>query len=145
LPGNADSENSVGTLALIKEGAKLVTKGHEVIEEFLALYPEKLKLAKEQEMPEETEAKEHMSQKPKAIDKQESKGYIDLKEQLSSLSEDQLKIINSIEAPSSHIDDIIERSGLSAAKALSQLTILEIKGFVRREPGRRFSVNTAKK
>ena len=149
LPGNADSENSAGTLALIKEGAKLVTRGCEVAEEFIALYPNKLKIKKSQDMPQELKAEEKAEQKPfeaaVSVDKPKGKGYIDLKEQLSSLSEDQLKIITSIEAPSSHIDDIIEASGFSAAKVLSQLTMLEIRGFVRREPGRRFSVNTAKK
>ena len=149
LPGNADSENSAGTLALIKEGAKLVTHGYEVMEEFAALYPDRIKIVKEHKMPEETNGSEELSEKPepaaKAIDKPDSRGYIDLKEQLSSLNEDQLAIITAIEAPSSHIDDIIERTGFGAAKVLTQLTILEIKGFVRREPGRRIAVNTAKK
>ena len=119
------------------------------MEEFKALYPEKIKLVKEHKLPEEAKTAEDMSQRPaakaKAIDKPTSRGYIDLKEQLKSLNEDQLKIISAIEAPSSHIDDIIQQTGFNAAKVLSQLTILEIKGFVRRLPGRQFSVNTAKK
>lgn len=149
LPGNADSENSAGTLALIKEGAKLVTRGYEVMEEFKALYPDRIKLVTAQNMPEEEIEAEDKSDRPepaaKAIDKPGSRGYIDLKEQLKALSDDQLAIITAIEAPSSHIDDIIERTGFGAAKVLTQLTMLEIKGFVRREPGRRISVNTAKK
>lgn len=149
LPGNADAENSKGTLALIKEGAKLVTRGYEVAEEFKALYPDKLKIKTEYNMPQEIKEREDMSMKTEAdpipVDKPAGKAYIDLKDQLSSLSEEQLKIISSIEPPSSHIDDIIERSGLPTAKVLGQLTMLELKGFVRREPGRRFSVKTSKK
>ena len=145
LPGNADAENSAGTLALIKEGAKLVTCGNEVVEEFTALYPNKLKLKQKHNMPQENEAVSKSVESPAPAKKAEVKAYTDLKEQLSSLSEEQLKIISSIEAPSSHIDDIIEKSGLNAAKVLSHMTMLEIKGFIRREPGRRFSIKTSKK
>ena len=41
-----------------------------------------------------------------------------------------------------YADEIIEATGFSAAKVLSQLTILEIKGFIRRVAGRRVSLNT---
>ncbi len=145
LPGNADAENSAGTLALIKEGAKLVTCGNEVVEEFVMLYPDKLKIKKDHNMPRENEVVPKPDESPVPAKKAEVKAYTDLKEQLSSLSEEQLKIISSIEAPSSHIDDIIEKSGLSTAKVLGHMTMLEIKGFIRREPGRRFSIKTSKK
>lgn len=44
-----------------------------------------------------------------------------------------------------HIDDIIASTGLSTARVLSQLTVLEIKGYVRRDPGHRVALNIAKK
>ena len=68
-----------------------------------------------------------------------------MKEQLSTLSAEQLKIIAAIEGEAVHIDEIIESTGLPAGKVLAQLTFLEIKGFVRRAAGRRVSLNTAKK
>lgn len=155
VPGNADAENSVGTLALIKEGAKLVTDGMEVMSEFESLYPCRIKLTEKETAPDEKtppETKERPaapikedSQGKKSIDKGSDKGYIDLKTQLASLSEDQLKIITAIDKNATHIDDIIEATGLSTATVLAQLTLLEIRGFVRREAGRRISLNTAKK
>ena len=60
---------------------------------------------------------------------------------LSQLTDDQLKIITAIDPGSTHIDDITERTGLSTSRVLAQLTVLEIKGFVRREAGRRFALN----
>ena len=39
VPGNADAESSAGTLAMIKEGAKLATCGWDVLGEFAAIYP----------------------------------------------------------------------------------------------------------
>ena len=64
-----------------------------------------------------------------------------LRDRLAQLTEDQLKIISAIDPGSTHIDDITDRSGLSTSRVLAQLTVLEIKGFVRREAGRRFALN----
>ena len=68
-----------------------------------------------------------------------------MKEQLSQLSEEQLQIITAIGGGAPHIDDIIETTGLGTAKVLAQLTVLEIKGYIHRESGRRIALNTAKK
>jgi predicted Rossmann fold nucleotide-binding protein DprA/Smf involved in DNA uptake len=61
------------------------------------------------------------------------------------LNEDQLKIISAIEKDATHIDDIVETTGLGTAKVLAQLTVLEIKGFIRREAGRRVTLKITKK
>ena len=150
VPGNADAPNSAGTIALMQEGAKPVRTGWDILCEFADLFPGKLRQAEAAEMPEngknhaETGEKEPEDAK-KGIDKEKSRGYIDLKEQLARLSEEQLKIISAIDKGASHIDDVIENTGLSTPKVLAQLTVLEIKGFIRREPGKRISLNTAKK
>ena len=149
LPGNADSPGSQGTFRLLQEGAKPVKTGWDILCEFQALFPGKLTEAKSIEMPEigpeEAEIpRQGADQAKKVIDKANGSGYIDLKEQLAQLSDDQLKIVSAIDRGASHTDDIIERTGLTAARVLSQLTVLEIKGFVRREPGKRISLNTAK-
>ena len=155
VPGNADSECCAGSNALIKEGAKLVTRGSEVMEEFAALYPDRIKPGRSR-YPDDVKNvlksenscsnAENISEvKETVVDNKKSRGYIDLREQLSELSEDQLKIIAAIDKNAVHIDDIIEETGLPTAKVLSQLTFLEIKGYVRREAGRRISLNTAKK
>ena len=153
VPGNADAINSVGTIELIKQGAKPVTCGWDALEEFEYLFPNTLKRpGGEIELPPmPPEREEKTAPKAKAqettikdVDKQKSEGYIDLREQLSGLDEEQLKIISAIEGDSTHVDDIIVRTGLSTAKVLSQLTLLEIKGFIRRSAGRRVSLNISK-
>ena len=153
VPGNADALNAAGTLALLKEGAKLVTCGRDVLEEYLLRYPEAIRLELEEELlPEEnTEAEQpaddHQDPKspePGAEDAAKNKNSTPdpvIRRQLEKLTEDQLKIISAIDPSSTHIDDITERTGLSTAKVLAQLTVLEIKGFVRREAGRRFALN----
>ena len=144
VPGNADAESSAGTLALLKEGAKLVTCGWDVLSEFEALYPDKLH-PNDAPCPMEEKAEPAPATEKKDVDKARDKGYIDLSEQLSGLTADQLKIVTAIDRKASHVDDIIEETGLPAAKVLAQLTILEIKGFVRREAGRRIALNVVKK
>ena len=45
---------------------------------------------------------------------------------------------------SMHVDDIIDLTGLPASAVLSELTILQIKGFVSQEQGKRFTLNISK-
>lgn len=151
VPGNADSATSVGTNRLIKEGAKPVTEGWDVLEDFEYLFPNKLKRPAEAiSVPALSAEKKESSAKAekatvKDIDKPAAPGYIDLREQLSNLSQPQLKIISIMDRDETHVDEIIERSGLSTAAVLAQLTFLETKGYVRRLPGRRYSLNTKSK
>ena len=49
VPGNVDAENAVGTLALLKDGAKLVTCGAEVMEDYVLRYPDCIDLNPELE------------------------------------------------------------------------------------------------
>ena len=165
VPGNADAENSAGILTLLKQGARPAACGWDVLEDFAALYPDRLRgpgaerraptmpgtmekpvprPEKPPARPAETDEKRAASAK-KEIDKEKSAGYIDLHEQLRDLSEDQLQIVTAIGRGETHIDDIIEATGMSAAKVLSQLTVLEIKGCVRRVAGRRVCLNTIQK
>ena len=150
VPGNADAPNSAGTISLMQEGAKPVRTGWDILCEFAELFPGKLRQAEAAEMPEigkndAENGKKEPEEAKKGIDKEKSRGYIDLKEQLAQLTEEQLKIISAIDKGASHIDDVIENTGLSTPKVLAQLTVLEIKGFIKREPGKRISLNTAKK
>lgn len=155
VPGNADSPNSVGSNELIKQGAKPVTCGWDVMCEFEYLFPDKIKKPTGKiSMPEPVENKEKSpaaeqavtpGAEAKELDRGKSAGYIDLRRQLSELSEDQLKILSAIDTDDTHIDDIIERTGMPAAKVLAQLTVLEIKAYVRRSAGRRVSLNIKSK
>lgn len=147
VPGNADSENCAGTNALLKDGAaKAVTDGWDIMSEFMSRFPEKIGKVKA-EMPHEPE-KESVSESPKdkkptkkVIDKQQNAVYIDLKKQLEGLSEAQMSIVSAMDKPSVHVDDIIERTGLSPARVLAELTMLQLKGFVKQESGKRFTLN----
>lgn len=77
----------------------------------------------------------------KRIDKPQPEAYIDLEAQLRSLTTEQLQIVAAIDAPATQVDLIIARTHLPASKVLAELTVLQIRGVVRQEPGKRFSLN----
>ncbi len=153
VPGNADQPSSEGTNLLIKEGAKPVTNGWDVVSEFAAFYPDKLRevrfrdtgrlipMALTQRQNEDSKAVPDEKRTKKVVDKAPDAAYIDLKKQLEGLSPSQLKIVGAMDEGSLHVDTIIERSGFSPAKVLADLTLLQIKGYVRQETGKRFSLN----
>lgn len=166
VPGNADASNCVGSNELIKEGATLVTCAWDVLHEFEQRFPNKIKKPDNNAIPafapqlvvvparEESKksvpetgkgfAKLREKTPLKKVDKKKEREYIDLKGQLSGLSDNQLKIVSVMGERSKHIDDIIDTSGLPASAVLSELTLLQIKGFVIQETGKRFSLNIAK-
>ena len=145
VPGNADAGSSAGSLELLKEGAKLVTCGWDVMSEFEALYPGLIHRAQKPPAPEiQGLDGEREEPKPKPVPAPPRPDPKELERQLKGLSEPQLKIVTALGGETLHVDEIIERSQLSTAIVLSQLTVLEIKGYVRRLPGRRYILNIRK-
>lgn len=62
--------------------------------------------------------------------------------QLRSLTTEQLQIVAAIDAPATQVDLIIARTPAARpSKVLAELTVLQIRGVVRQEPGKRFSLN----
>ena len=153
VPGNADAVSCAGSNAILKEGAKPITDGWEVMCEFEGLFPGKVhRMGNNAAEPDYESAGVSAESRPKntekrqitpkkVIDKGKSSDYIDWQTQLRNLNEGQLKIISAIPEPRTHVDDIIEKTGLSPAKVLAGLTLLQLRGLVRQESGKRFSLN----
>ena len=158
VPGAVDSSNSVGTNRLIKDGASPVTCAWDVMQDYATRFPDIIHRAEEKAAPEASLpcAEQRPPFSPaadapipdsgkKAVDSGRRQDYIDWKEQLRLLSEDQLKIISAIDKEATHVDDVVEKTGLDVGRVLAQLTVLEIRGYIRREPGRRVALNFTKK
>ena len=137
VPGNADAENAAGTLLLIKEGAKLITNAGDVLEEYRTRYPA-LPGQTSSRRPSPVKARRESADQP--VNREEDAGIRPggRKTDTADLSDDQTRILGSIDEHGTHVDDITVRTGLPMARVLSQLTLLEIRGFVRRDAGRRF-------
>lgn len=75
------------------------------------------------------------------IDIPEKRNYIDLQEIKSTLTPDECAIVEVLSQGQRHVDDVIAESGLPAARILASLTLLEVKGYVTQQPGKRFDLN----
>ena len=151
VPGNADSRASAGSNALLKDGARPATCAWDVLSDFRRMFPgtlrENIAPAPETQAPEPPPemgsgfAQVRRPVAEKRIDKPQPEAYIDLEAQLKSLTTEQLQIVAAIDAPGTQVDLIIEKTQLPASKVLAELTVLQIRGVVRQEPGKRFSLN----
>lgn len=140
VPGNVDSPNSAGTNALIRDCARAVTCGMDILSEYEGLYPYAIRPDAETfDAPERREEKPEESKS--VIDKPPAIPYIDLESRIAGFSPDEQAMLRAMKDGQTHIDDIIAATGFSAAKVLSGLTLLVIRGAVRSHPGKRYSLD----
>ena len=167
VPGNIDMPSFVGSNRLLRDGAIMVSSGWDILSEYEALYPDKIRkntapshlTAYPDEVENALEAAEKplpkVAQKPllpkkkkhlkkeldkKVIDKEQSAPYIDLNETIARLSAEEAAIVKAISGGERLVDDVIAETGLTTGKILSSLTMLELKGVIRRLPGKRITL-----
>ena len=157
VPGNVGVDTSEGTNELLRSGAILARDGWDVVGEYEMLYPDVVHRFNPCQMPvdvlvqESGEPEAKVAQIPRKpeksarsgkkkekdpIDKKEKSPYSDLSARLASLTEEERLLVEKLEKECL-VDDLIARSGLPAGKVLATLTLLEVRGFVTRLPGRR--------
>ena len=156
LPANIDSPNAAGCNELIRQGACLASSGWEIVREYEGRYPGKIRhncdvltLALQEEVQPAQEPKKREQKRPselkkenkqesakkKPIDNRENAPYIDLTT-THHLSEHEQLIVQQLLSGRKLVDDVIADSGLRTALVLASLTLLEVRGIVRRLPGR---------
>lgn len=162
VPANADAKEHAGSNNLIREGAKIAENGWDILAGYEDMYPGAIWRDGAKKIPEELTVPELETPEAKAKPTKEKKGFFKfrvpvrvkeekaednskLKQQLSQLSENQLKIVAVMTKPNMHIDDVIDLSGLPAATVLSEMTLMQIKGVVTQESGKRFTLNISKR
>jgi DNA processing protein len=162
VPGNIDNETSSGTNWLIKQGAKAITSPEDVIEEYDAIYPGRLDIRKKLDIgavyfPEydklpksvhkaaapaakyakRSAVKEEKEDKETAGETVSKNEYFE--KDISSLNADENKIYSVLSNEPKQIDLIISETGLTVSKVAANLLIMEVNGFVKSYPGKRFS------
>ena len=60
---------------------------------------------------------------------------------MKKLSADERAIVSALRSGERLVDDVIAETGLTTGKLLSSLTMLELKGVIRRLPGKRICLN----
>lgn len=169
VPGNIDLPSFQGSNQLLRDGAIMVSSGWEVVSEYEGLYPNSLRKELGQccqtAYPEEVQfaadsGKQYEKvaqdiQKPKQIrnlkkkldkidkkdiDNTASRPYSVVDTDSIPLSDEERSVIQILEQGERLVDDVIAQTGLPAGKLLSLLTMLELKGVVRRLPGKRIAL-----
>ena len=99
-------------------------------------------IAAKEKKAEKSSKKEILKKEPKKkdIDKEPSGPYIDLNDILSKLSPDEKSIVTAVKDGERLVDDVIAETGMTTGKLLATLTMLELKGIIRRHPGKRISL-----
>lgn len=110
VPGNIHSFKSVGTHDLIKEGAKLVARAGDILDEF-----------------------QHME--TDAHDSRRSPAPV-----YPELTEDEAVVIDRLEADPLHIDDLARKLAFPPGRLSGLLLQLELKGLVAQSPGKHFAL-----
>ena len=163
VPGNVDVPTCEGSNALLREGAIAVSNGWDILSEYQALYPDKIHKSNVQIVqelyPDEEAAlkvverkKEKVAQKrgflknkpaaaqeidKKDIDNTVQEPYSDVKEtEDPKLTPDERCLMQLLRAGQKLTDELIAESGLPSGVVLSTLTLLEVKGYISRLPGR---------
>ena len=166
VPGNIDVPSFAGSNQLLRDGAIPVFSGWDVVSEYAALYPDKIgkydapgsqtaypdeiakasaseiipvKVAQKPRLPRPKKEKEEKSRK-KAIDNGGDAPYIDVNDTLPKLSAEESQVVACLKAGERLVDDVIAETGLTTGKLLALLTMLELRGVIRRLPGKRIAL-----
>lgn len=163
VPGNIDNPCCAGSNALLRDGATLAQCGWDVVGEYEALFPGRVHRDREPARmtayPDEVETvaqeadlvaektrlpgknenlKKKTSKKP--IDKGAKGGYSDESPKKPNLSSQEMAIVEALRGGERLVDDVIAETGLGTGALLSSLTMLELKGVIRRLPGKRIGL-----
>jgi DNA processing protein len=122
VPGNIDSAKSRGTHKLIKEGAKLIESVDDILEDILP-----------QVNRHSTVINPSLEGKRIFAESGQNKTNIQVNDEEQSI----LRLLSS--EPVS-VDDIIKSSGNKSHNVLNILLTLELKGFIRQLPGKKFII-----
>ncbi len=147
VPGNVDAPMSRGPNRLIRRGeAKLIHCGWDVLEEYAARYPNRIR--RMTSFPAEAEGQsthapaglENISpgNREKMVDNTADRTYIDMKENGAEYTDDERDILLALDGRALVTDDIIEATQIPARRVLSALTMLQIRGLVEEGPGKQF-------
>jgi len=155
LPGNADSETGAGTLKMILDGARPIISGYDIACDYASRYkcislsgasskiPGELYTFQIQEPQKQTA---RASVKPEKNPEKEKRPVesVNIRSEFPGFNETQYSILDAIGTNELYPDEISARTQLPISAILSQLTILEIKGAIKRTPGKRIIINTSK-
>ena len=165
VPANIDVESARGSNALMRDGAIPVSSGWDILSKYRWQFPGKVRerrtvvtltaneeeLSREREEPAkvaepprkpEENSRKKKSPRKKVIDKSSKSAYSDFQKTQTALTSDEEAIVGLLQGGQKLVDDVIAESGKAPGVILASLTLLEVKGVVRRLPGRFVELST---
>ena len=154
VPGALDAPMSEGTNRLIQQGAKLVTCGRDILEEYWGRFPDKLGRAApltpeaaRARMADSVQAQERgraaqqadTAAEPEPAPAKSGRELIPRSEQKRRFTDDELALLAALKDGERTADQLVELTQIPAKRVLSALTMLQIQAAVAENPGRRFS------
>ena len=161
VPGNIGLACSEGSNRLLREGAGAVGCGWDILSEYTLRYPGKLQngdgqtgetkqpplqVAEQVFTPESEKNQETFQDKNPSsrkdtnklsIDNRAPQPYIDINDILPRCNFQERAIVKILAGGEASVDDVIQETGFQAREVMADLTMMEIKGMIRRLPGRR--------
>lgn len=146
VPGPIDASASVGCNRLIRDGAGLAAEGWDILRDYEARFPDKLRPAGEipSWTPLPTRRRSAPKPPPKA-EKEPKPGEAPKEEPLRTVSpegltDDQIALLRTLDPEEPiQVDDLIQITGIPARRVSSALTLLEIDGCVQQHGGKRYT------
>lgn len=161
VPGPVDAPMSYTPNELIRRGeAMLVTSASDILQEYQGIYPHKIKLKpglapntpaiapgprprRKQETVEAaegaTEAGRSEADGEKGVDRGGEIPYIHWEKLTPALTDDQRDVLLALGDGSRVLDEIIDATQIPARRCTSAVVMLQLAGFVREGPGKRFA------
>ena len=149
IPGNIDNSTCAGSNALLRDGAIMAASGWDVLQEYSARFPDRIRKCEE---PEDTRPSPLQTQEPaqkqepqektdkKPIDNPARGPYSDRKLPLQTLTAEEHLIVDALRPGERTADEVVAETGLTTGRLLAALTMLELKGLLRRKPGKRIEL-----
>ena len=146
LPGNLGVANFGGNLRILREGAILARDVRDILQEYQGVYPELFQKSAAAEQRPQRAAEAPPPESSAADDAPAAEAAEVQIDQalLDTMSLDEQSICRLLQEGTKQIDNIVDEAQIPAGRALAALTLLEVKGVVRRLPGRRFALARAK-
>ncbi len=146
VPGNVDTVSCAGSNALLRQGATPIMNGWELVQEYADRFPDKLH---KDETPlvsypnatyrvaEPTLPVEPAETDKKAVDKLSLDAYSGVNMASRDLNPAEAALLKQMTPGEEMTDELLARCGMPRTEALSALTTLTLKGYVRSLPGKR--------
>lgn len=150
VPGPIGTASCEGSNALLKDGARMIQSGWDILERYEGCYHSLRNRMQDAPEMENTGGvsgayrKKTGQTQPKAkkvIDNGSPPPYIDVEKKPVVRSPQEQAIVDQLTAGPRLTDVVIEECGLSRAEALAAMTVLEIQGILRRLPGNLIAIN----